>query len=121
MSFKASLEEICTRTDGAVAATIMGYDGIAIETHEAAGGGGGVDINSSLVEYSNIFGQIRLAAQNLQAGTATEFWVRTQQLAAHGRVVSDEHFVLLATKPDANHGKARYMLRIGAAKVAAEL
>src|SRR5690606_5924659 len=117
-----TLENICRQVDGAFAATIMGFDGIAVETHEAGPPDpGGVNVGSALIEYSNIFGQIRSAAEHLQAGEASEVTIRTEKLAAVARVVSPDYFVAVALAPDGNVGKARYALRIGAGRIAPEL
>lgn len=122
MGFRESLEHICRSVDGALAASIMGFDGIAVETHEAAPPDpGGVNVGSAMVEYSNIFGQIRSAAEHLQAGDASEVTIRTEKLAAVARVISPDYFVAVALAPDGNLGKARYALRVGAGRIAAEL
>jgi hypothetical protein len=39
LDFREHLEAICASVDGAVAATIMGVDGLPVETVEAAGAG----------------------------------------------------------------------------------
>lgn len=124
MSFRETLEQICSKVQGAVAASIMGYDGIAVETHEAPGASeavDGVNVTSAMVEYSNIFGQIRMAAAQLEAGEASEFAIRARKLVAVGRSVTPEYFIVVALTPDGNQGKARYALRVGAGQVAAEL
>ena len=124
MSFRETLEQICAQVDGAVAASIMGYDGIAVETHETEGSADGVEgvsVSSAMVEYSNIFGQIRTAAAQLEAGEASEFAIRAEKLVAVGRSVTPEYFLVVALTPDGNQGKARYALRVGAGKIAADL
>lgn len=122
MAFRETLETICNQVEGAIAAGIMGFDGIAVEVHEAVPPDPeGVNVGSAMVEYSNIFGQLRTAAQHLQAGEASELTLRTEKLAAVARVVSPDYFVAVALAPDGNVGKARYALRISAGKLAAEL
>jgi predicted regulator of Ras-like GTPase activity (Roadblock/LC7/MglB family) len=111
--------------DGALAAGVMGYDGIAVDTHEVDLTGvtqkPEVDLMSTMVEYSSVFGQIRAAAEQLQAGEASEFSFRTEKVLAIGRAVGPDHFVMVALSPDGNLGKARYALRIGAGRIAADL
>lgn len=125
MSFRETLESICKTVDGALAASVMGFDGIAIDTHEVDTSGLAsaptVNVQSTLVESSNIFGQVRQAAAQLEAGDASEFSIRTEKIVAVGRSVSPDYFVVLALAPDGNVGKARYALRIGAGKLAADL
>jgi predicted regulator of Ras-like GTPase activity (Roadblock/LC7/MglB family) len=122
MSFQESLSQLCQKVDGALAASIMGYDGIAVESHEVDPGmQRDVNVAAAMVEYSNIFGQVRAAAAQLQAGEASEFSVRTEKLAAIGRMLNSDYFVVVALAPEGNLGKARYVLRVGAGKLTAEL
>jgi predicted regulator of Ras-like GTPase activity (Roadblock/LC7/MglB family) len=103
----------------------MGYDGIAVDTHEVDLSNvepkPEVNLMSTMVEYSSVFGQIRAAAEQLQAGEASEFSIRTEKVVAIGRAVGPDHFVVVTLTPDGNLGKARYALRIGAGRIAAEL
>ncbi len=123
MSFRDTLEHICRSVDGTLAASIMGYDGIEVETCEVPSAAEAVEVNlgSAMVEYSNVFGQFRQAAAQLEAGEASEFTLRTEKLVAVGRSLSPEYFVVMALAPGANAGKARYVLRVGAGKIAVEL
>lgn len=124
MSFRETLEQICARVPGAVAASVMGYDGIAVETIEAPEASerlDGVNVTSAMIEYSNIFGQIRQAAAQLEAGDAHEFSLRAEKIVAVGRAITDEYFLVLALRPDGNQGKARYAVRVGASEFVREL
>lgn len=126
MSFQSALQKICKSVPGALGASVMGYDGIAVDSHEVPGAtdsgvSAGIAVDSTLVEYSSIFGQFRNAAQQLQAGDPGELTIRTDRIVAVGRAVSPDYFVVVALTPDANAGKARYLLRVGAASIAAEL
>jgi predicted regulator of Ras-like GTPase activity (Roadblock/LC7/MglB family) len=125
MAFRETLEQICRQVDGALAASVMGYDGIAVDTHEVDASGLAqppeVNVASTMVEYSSIFGQIRTAAAQLQAGEASEFSILTEKVAAVGRSVNPDYFVVMALAPAGNLGKARYVLRVGAGRLAADL
>lgn len=120
MAFRETLEQMCRQVDGALAASVMGYDGIAVDTHEVEAPSE-VNVGSALVEYSNVFGQIRTAAEHLQAGEASEVTIRTDRLAAVARSLSPDYFVVMALSPSGNLGKARYVLRVGSARIAADL
>lgn len=126
MGFRETLEQICKQVQGSLSASVMGYDGIAVETIEVDlsktnSPAPDVNLESAMVEYSNVFGQIRTAAEQLEAGEASEFSIRTEKILAVGRSVGPEHFVVLTLSPEGNLGKARYALRIGAGRIAAEL
>ena len=125
MGFRETLEHLCRQVDGALAASVMGYDGIAVDTHEVDPASldepPDVNLQSAMVEYSNIFGQIRTAAEQLQAGEASELSIRTEKVLAIGRRVSNDYFVVMTLAPNGNLGKARYALRVGAGRLAADL
>jgi predicted regulator of Ras-like GTPase activity (Roadblock/LC7/MglB family) len=120
MGFREDLEGICGRVDGALAATLMGFDGIAIETAHAAPPDG-IELQSLMIECSGILTQVRQAAESLQMGTASEVSIRTEKLVAVARPLTPDYFVLLAVSPDGNVGRARYELRIAGPKLAAQL
>jgi len=122
MGFREHLEEMVHSVDGAVAASVMGFDGIAIDTVDvSANGTGDVDIQTMLVEYTNILSQLRQAAEVLESGKVTELSIGTEKLTTLARALTDEYFAVLAVAPEANLGKARYVLRINAPKIKAEL
>ncbi len=119
MGFREHLQEIVNGVDGAVACSLMGVDGIEVDTHVA--GGTDVDVKSLLVEYSNVLRSARDAAEVHQAGGVSEFSVNTDKLITVARLVSPEYFMVVALRPEGNYGKARYLLRITAPKVKSEL
>ncbi len=119
MSFREHLEEVCRSVDGAVACSLMGADGIEVDTHVSQGGE--LDVKSLLVEYSGVLRSAREAAEAHQAGGVAEIAITTDKLHAVVRIVTPEYFMVVALTPDGNIGKARYLLRITAPKLEAEL
>jgi predicted regulator of Ras-like GTPase activity (Roadblock/LC7/MglB family) len=119
MSFREHLEQICRNVDGAVACSLMGVDGIEVDTHVTDGGE--LDLKSLLVEYSGVLRSAREAAEAHEAGGVAELAISTDKLLAVVRSVSPEYFMVLALTPDGNFGKARYLLRVTAPKLKAEL
>jgi predicted regulator of Ras-like GTPase activity (Roadblock/LC7/MglB family) len=120
MGFREDLQRICGKVEGAYAASLMGFDGIAIETHEARPAGG-IALQDLLVEYSGIVSQVRQAAESLQMGYASEVSIRTEKLVAVARPLSPDYFVVLTLAPEGNVGRARYELRIAGPKLVAQL
>jgi predicted regulator of Ras-like GTPase activity (Roadblock/LC7/MglB family) len=120
MGFKEDLEQICVKVDGSFAASVMGFDGIPIETHEAAPPEG-IELQTLLVEYSGIVSQVRQAAEALQMGKANEVSIRTEKLVAVARPLTPDYFVVVALTPEGNVGRARYELRVAGPKLAAQL
>jgi predicted regulator of Ras-like GTPase activity (Roadblock/LC7/MglB family) len=119
MGFREHLQEVCKGVDGAIACSLMGMDGIEVDIHVQ--GDGGVDVQSLLVELTGVLRGARDAAEAHQAGGVSEFSVSTDRLVTLGRLVSPDYFMVVALKPEANQGKARYLLRVAAPRVLAEL
>ncbi|MCK6550251.1 hypothetical protein L6R52_30730 [Myxococcota bacterium] len=121
-AFEDRLRAICGSIDGAIAATLMGVDGIPVQTHlVAAEPEGELDVSSLLVEYSSLIPQVQRSAQMFAAGGLEELSITSERLVTILRPVTPEYFVALALRSCANLGKGRYLLRIHAPKLATEL
>jgi predicted regulator of Ras-like GTPase activity (Roadblock/LC7/MglB family) len=109
--FKAVLKDVVDGAEGGVAALLMGFDGITVdsyvkeETDQAA-------VEAVGQEFSVILAQIRRAAEMLEVGTTSEVAIRAERLTAIIRLLNNEYFVALTLRPDGNFGKARYLLRL---------
>jgi predicted regulator of Ras-like GTPase activity (Roadblock/LC7/MglB family) len=97
----------------------MGLDGIPVETYVKQSDR--VDVNTVAMEFSFILGQVRKAGDSLQVGSLEELSIRAQRLVLICRMVSPQYFVAVAVAPDGNLGKARYLTRISAPQLAAQL
>jgi predicted regulator of Ras-like GTPase activity (Roadblock/LC7/MglB family) len=117
--FQDNLKRLVSETEGGVAGLLMGFDGIAVEHYTAPDGG--VDIQTVGMEFSFILTQVRKAAEILEVGGVQEIAIRCAQLVILIRVVSHDYFVALAIRPDGNFGKGRYLLRVVAPKLQAEM
>ena len=120
MAFLAHLEAVVNQVPGALACSVMGFDGIPVETHQSDDAVE-MDLQTSWVEYANMLSQIRGAAEGLKTGAVSEVAVSSERVVTLMRLVSPEYFLVLALKPEGNYGKGRYVLRITAPKVKAEL
>jgi predicted regulator of Ras-like GTPase activity (Roadblock/LC7/MglB family) len=120
MSFREHLQDVCKGVEGAVACSLMGVDGIEVDTHLSSDAGD-LDLKTLLIEYSGVFRNAREAADVHQAGGLSEVSINTDKLVTVARLVSPDYFMIVALKPEGNYGKARYLLRITAPKVNAEL
>lgn len=119
MAFREHLHEISAAVEGAFACSVMGFDGIPVDTVESHSID--LDVAALLVEYSALLNHVRAAAAVLQTGQVQELVVATERITAMSRPLSAEYFLVLALTRDANWGKARYMMRVVAPKVEAEL
>jgi predicted regulator of Ras-like GTPase activity (Roadblock/LC7/MglB family) len=119
MGFREHLEDVCRGVEGALACSLMGMDGIEVDTCHADGAA--LDVPSLLVEYTGVLRSARDAAEAHAAGGLAELSIATEKLLTVARVVSPEYFMVVALAPDGNFGKARYLLRVTAPKLRAEL
>jgi predicted regulator of Ras-like GTPase activity (Roadblock/LC7/MglB family) len=114
------LESIVSALDGgALAATIMGMDGLPVDGIEIDAGE--VDVSALLVEYSSLLGQVQKSAQMFAAGGLEELAIRSEHLTTIIRPINREYLLCLAMRPTANFGKGRYLLRVNAPKLASAL
>ena len=80
-----------------------------------------IELSSAWVEYGNTLSQLKTGAELLKAGAISEVSINSEKLMVLMRMVTMEYFVVLALKPEGNYGKGRYVLRITAPKLKAEL
>lgn len=124
MGFREHLEGVVKAVDGSVACSVMGFDGIAVETYQPESreeAAAALDLQAALVEYGNLLGQLKGTAQTLKAGAVAELSVNSEKLITIMRMVNDDYYVVLALLPEGNYGKGRYALRIAGPKLAKEL
>jgi predicted regulator of Ras-like GTPase activity (Roadblock/LC7/MglB family) len=120
MSFLTHLETVVNQVDGAIACSVMGYDGIAVETHQKDDASD-LELQNAWVEYANLLTQLKNATEVLKTGSVTEVSINSERVLTLMRMISPEYFLILALKPEGNYGKGRYVLRITVPKVKAEL
>ena len=117
--FKEVLREVVERTEGGIASLLMGFDGIPVENYVKSGVK--IDVESVGMEYSVILTQISKAAAMLDAGTAREISIQTENITTLIRLLNPEYFVALTMAPNGNFGKARFLLRTLTPKLVDEL
>lgn len=119
--FQEVLKDVVDRTEGGIAGLVMGFDGITVDSYVDPEAAGAFEVETVGMEYSVILKEIRKAAEMLDAGSAREVAIQAERLTTVIRLINDEYFVALAIKPDGNYGKARFLLRTSASKLAADL
>lgn len=117
--FKESLQRIVDNVDGGLAGLLMGFDGIPVESYTRDPAT--MDIQTVGMEFSYILTQVRKAAEALEIGNVQEIAIRAEKLSVIIRVLTPEYFLALALSESGNFGKGRYLLRITAPKLQAEL
>ncbi|MBL9037317.1 MAG: hypothetical protein JNG84_02275 [Archangium sp.] len=122
MAFTEHLQRIVSSVDGAIACSVMGFDGIAVETQHAADNDGtSLELSNAWVEFANVLSQLKSTAETLKTGKVAELSINSENVITLMRMVNADYFVVLALKPSENYGKGRYVLRITAPKLAADL
>ena len=116
--FAETLRKVVDNVDGAIAAVIMGLDGIPVDSYIRQNT---VDVNTVAMEFSFILTQIRKAGDSLQVGSLEELSVKAQRLLLVCRMISPQYFVAIALAPEGNFGKARYLTRLATPALVAQL
>ncbi len=117
MSFEPTLQKMVDGCPGAIGIALMGSDGIPVAQLQLgvddSGEAGelGEDVGAAGVEFGRILDEMRKAADALSAGRLNEAVVGLSRYWLLFRAVDDELFVVLALLPDANVGKARFLVR----------
>lgn len=115
MNFKEELDSILKQTNGAVAAVLMGFDGIVVA--ESNKGSAPSSLQDVSVEYSRILKEAIKINQGNDLGELQELTVMSKSHRFVFRIINAEYFVGLILKGDASLGKGRYVLRRAASSI----
>lgn len=104
--FKDVLTEIRRKVEGAVAASLIGLDGIAVETV----GDHDVPLDMLGAEFGSFIKSIRHANTELKTGQVLQFSLVTEKYITFLSEVTPDYYILLVLRPDGNYGRARFEL-----------
>lgn len=121
--FSEHLKTVVESVDGAIACSVMGFDGIAVETipKDMPESGVELDLQTAWVEFANLMSQAKNTAETLKTGKVAELSINSEKVITLLRMVNQDYFLVLGLLPTGNYGKARYVLRVAAPKIAKEL
>ena len=117
--FADTLKRVVDNVDGSIAAVTMGLDGIPVEAYVRQHDR--VDLKTVGMEFSFIVGQVRKAADSLAGGSCEELSVKAEQLLLVVRMLTQQYFLAVVLSPEGNFGKCRFMMRLAAPKLVAQL
>jgi predicted regulator of Ras-like GTPase activity (Roadblock/LC7/MglB family) len=117
--FRQALRDIVDKTEGGVAGLIMDSEGIALDSY--ARDDAPFDITTVGIEFGVVLESIKRAADSLEAGKPREVSIATEKMIALMRPLGDLYFLALAILPDGNLGKGRFLMRVAASALLAEL
>lgn len=103
--FKTILAGIRNRVDGALAISLIGLDGIAIESVNDQK----VPLEILGAEFGGFIKSIRPNPE-LNTGEVLQFSLITEKYITFLSAVTPEYFVLLVLRPDGSYGRARFEL-----------
>jgi predicted regulator of Ras-like GTPase activity (Roadblock/LC7/MglB family) len=120
--FRENIKQLVEKLDGGVAAVLMGFDGITVDSFARNGYDGALpDIQTLAMEFAHLIAQARRTLMSLDAGALEEFSLRAEALTLVVRVLTQEYFLACAVLPSGNVGKARYLMRMTAPALRADL
>ena len=104
-AFRQVLAGIRDRVEGTLAVSLIGLDGIAIDSLNE----GRVPLDVLGAEFGGFIKSIRPNAE-LDTGEVLQFSLVTERYITFLSAVTPEYFILLVLRPDGNYGRARFEL-----------
>lgn len=92
--------------EGALAVSLIGLDGIAIETINDHG----APLDVLGAEFGGFIKSIRHTNTELNTGEILQFSLVTERYITFLSEVTPEYYILLVLRPDGNYGRARFEL-----------
>jgi predicted regulator of Ras-like GTPase activity (Roadblock/LC7/MglB family) len=109
---RTTLEGMRRRVEGARAISLIGADGIPVESS----GDPDVPLESMGAEFASFVRSLRLSSTELETGEIVQFSLVTDRYITFLSAITPDYFILLVLAPDGNYGRARFEL--GKAKYA---
>lgn len=106
MSFRHVLQGIHDRVEGTLAISLIGLDGIAVDSID----GNGIPLDVLGAEFGGFIRSIRLSNTELNTGEVLQFSVVTEKMTVFLSAITPEYYLLLVLGPGGNYGRARFEL-----------
>jgi predicted regulator of Ras-like GTPase activity (Roadblock/LC7/MglB family) len=104
--FRDVLAGVRERVEGALAVSLIGLDGIAVETV----GAGTAPLDVLGAEFGGFVKSIQQANTELDTGDVLQFALVTEKYVTFLSEVTPEYYILMVLRPDGNYGRARFEL-----------
>ncbi|HVR41926.1 MAG TPA: roadblock/LC7 domain-containing protein [Thermoanaerobaculia bacterium] len=117
MTFREVLEEISARVEGTRAVSLMGTDGIAIDTVNP----GGLPLENIGAEFGSFFRDLRVSNTELDTGEVRQLTVMTDRYVTLLTSLTSDYFLLVILSADGNYGRARFEMAKAKFKLQDEL
>jgi predicted regulator of Ras-like GTPase activity (Roadblock/LC7/MglB family) len=129
--FRDTIKKLVDRLEGGVGGVLMGFDGITVDSYARDGMEAVVDIQTIGLEFAHLISEARRTAQALSIGLIRELAFRTDRLTVLVQILNKDYFVACAFLSTVGGdvsdgggekmGRARYLMRITAPRIEAEL
>jgi predicted regulator of Ras-like GTPase activity (Roadblock/LC7/MglB family) len=122
--FRESIEKLLDKIDGGVACVLMGFDGITVDLISKPTPSNAAptpDLQTISMEFAHLIAQARRTLESVDAGALEEFTLRTDRMTLVVRLLTSEYFLACAILPHASLGRARYLMRLTAPGLRADL
>jgi hypothetical protein len=120
--FHESIQALLDKIEGGVACVLMGFDGITLDACAKGGQADALpDVQTLAMELAHLIAQARRTLTSLDAGVLEEITLRTDVLTLAVRVLTPDYFLACAILPSGAQGRARYLMRVVAPTLRAEL
>jgi len=106
--FRRSLEDLEKRVEGLLGVSLIGLDGIAIDSLLRRDD---VMLDSLGAELGSFVKSVRISSADLNVGSVEQFSLVTDRYITILSAVTAEYFVLLVLDRNGNFGRARYELQ----------
>ena len=117
MNFRKVLDDFRSTVEGTLAVTLIGTDGIPIDTIADAG----LPMETISAELTSFLKGLRLTNTELDTGDVRQISVVTDRYTTILSQVTSDYFLLVILSPDGNYGRARFELAKAKFKLQDEL
>lgn len=105
--FRRVLEELQKNVEGTVAVSLIGLDGIPVESVKSSG----FPLENLGAELSSFLKILQAARTDLDTGELEQFVLTTQKYVTFLSRVATGYFILMILSREGNYGRARFELR----------
>lgn len=105
--FREVLENIQRKVEGLVGISLIGLDGIAIDSLKS----GDVPLDSMGAEFGGFLKSIRVSNTELHTGDVEQFSLTTDKFVTFLSAITTEYFILMVLSRGGNYGRARFELQ----------
>jgi len=106
--FEDRLRDLCSKIQGAVAATLVDHDGITVESHVE---NGGIDLEALAAELLAQTSTIARDHRELDLGDLKQLSVTTDRYTVLLSSLTGSYSLLLVLSDEGSYGRARFELR----------